>query len=114
MILHIVLFQFRTPWNWSARQAQEAELVTQNHPTHIDEIKGWFCGRNMTIRDIAADFVVLGLFNNTDELQSYIMHPDHQQGVKQWQALADWQVVDVELSGDHCHTSGELSLLKTV
>ncbi|CAM3669328.1 Stress responsive A/B Barrel Domain protein [Vibrio aerogenes CECT 7868] len=114
MILHIVLFQFRAPWDWSAEQVQKAEQVTRNHPTQIDEIQGWFCGRNMTLRDVAADFAVLGLFNNTDELQSYLLHPDHQQGVRLWQALADWQVVDINLSGEDCHSAGRLSLLQMV
>lgn len=35
--------------------------ATHAHPNFIDEIKGWACGRNTTQREIAADFMVMGL-----------------------------------------------------
>lgn len=111
MLMHIVMFTFRKPWNWSSLEAIDAERATRAHPNHIDEIKGWTCGRNTTKRDIAADFVVIGLFESTEDLNSYIIHPDHQQGVTKWKSIADWKVVDIELPSDFTLHSGLLSVL---
>lgn len=111
MLMHIVMFTFRKPWNWSSLEAIDAERATRAHPNHIDEIKGWTCGRNTTKRDIAADFVVIGLFESIEALNSYIIHPDHQQGVTKWKSIADWKVVDIELPSDFTLHSGLLSVL---
>lgn len=111
MLMHIVIFTFRKPWTWSSLEAIDAEKATRAHPSHIDEIKGWSCGRNSTRRDIAADFVVIGLFENSEDLNSYIIHPDHQRGVTKWSAIADWKVVDIELPGDFTQSSGLLAVL---
>ncbi|WP_370661849.1 Dabb family protein [Candidatus Pantoea deserta] len=78
MLMHIVTFTFRNSWSWASLEAINAERATRAHPNHIGEIKGWSCGRNTTKRDIAADFVVISLFENRKDLDSYITHPDHQ------------------------------------
>ncbi|MGD8105727.1 hypothetical protein ACQE32_03460 [Pantoea sp. FN0302] len=62
MLMHIVLFTFKTPWRWASIDAIDAERTTRVHPDYIYEIKGWACGRNITRRHIAADFVVIGMF----------------------------------------------------
>ncbi len=111
MLMHIILFTFRERWSWASLDAIDAERSTRVHPHHIDEIKGWICGRNITKRDIAADFVVIGLFENREDLNAYIIHPDHQNGVIKWKSIADWPVVDIELSGDVTLKSGLLSVL---
>lgn len=76
--MHIVMFTLKSPWSWSSLETIDAERATRAHPDHINEIKGWSCGRNITRRDIAADFVVIGLFENREDLNAYIIHPDHQ------------------------------------
>ena len=111
MLMHIVMFTFRNPWSWSSLKAIDAERATRAHPNHIDEIKGWSCGRNITKRDIAADFVVIGLFESNEDLNSYIIHPDHQDGVTKWKSIADWKVVDIELPSDFTLNNGLLSVL---
>lgn len=111
MLMHIVLFTFKTPWSWASLEAIDAERATRAHPNHIDEIKGWTCGRNTTKRDIAADFVVLGLFKNRDDLNAYIIHPDHQKGIVKWKFIAEWKVVDIELPSDFTLNSGLFSVL---
>lgn len=114
MILHIVLFNFKKPWSWSSNNAIEAEQATRNHPNHIKEIKGWVCGRNISRRDIAADFVVLGIFENQDELEKYIVHPNHIEGVEKWRAIANWNIVDIDLESDMSLASGYLDILKNL
>ncbi|WP_380182429.1 Dabb family protein [Kalamiella sp. sgz302252] len=111
MLMHIVSFTFKSPWSWASLQAIEAERETRDHPNHIAEIKGWTCGRNIARRKIAADFVVAGLFNNREELEAYLVHPNHQQGVAKWQAIADWVVVDIDLESDFTLNTGLLSAL---
>jgi len=111
MLMHIVMFTLRNPWNWSSPEALNAERATRAHPNHISEIKGWSCGRNTTTRDIAADFVVIGLFKNREDLNSYIIHPDHQRGVIKWKLIADWKVVDIELPSEFTLNTGFLSVL---
>lgn len=111
MLMHIVSFTFKGPWSWSSLEAIEAEQATRSHPNNIPEIKGWSCGRNVARRKIAADFVVAGLFNNQEELEAYLVHPDHQQGAAKWQAIADWVVVDIDLESDFTLSSGLLGAL---
>lgn len=112
--MHIVMFTLKSPWSWSSLETIDAERATRAHPDHINEIKGWSCGRNITRRDIAADFVVIGLFESREDLNAYIVHPDHQKGVAKWKYIADWKVVDIELPGDFTLNRGLLSVLNTL
>ncbi|KUI98312.1 Stress responsive alpha-beta barrel domain protein [Vibrio sp. MEBiC08052] len=114
MILHVVLFTFKKNWSWSSTNAIEAEQATRNHPRHIEEIKGWICGRNISRREIAADFIAIGIFNNTDDLEKYIVHPNHREGVEKWKAIAEWNIVDIDLSTDFSQATGYLNLLSTL
>lgn len=92
-------------------EAIDAERATRAHSDRISEIKGWCCARNTTRRDIAGDFVAIGLFENREDLNSYIIHPDHQQGVMKWTPIADWQVVDIDIPSDFTFNSGALTVL---
>ncbi|MEM6160966.1 Dabb family protein [Erwinia sp. P6884] len=114
MLMHIVMFTFRSPWSWSSLEAIDAERATRAHPNYIDEIKGWSCGRNITKRDIAADFVVIGLFENIEDLNAYIIHPNHQEGVIKWKFIADWKVIDIEITNNFTQKSGLLSALNKI
>lgn len=96
MILHIVMFTFRFPWTWHAAEAQEAEIISKNHPQKIDEILGWSCARNLNNRTIAADFIIIGLFADHKSLETYQTHPDHIKGVEKWRRLANWTVADID------------------
>lgn len=114
MLLHIVLFSFNDTLDWNCPEIREAEGVTYEHPKYISEIKGWICGRNVTNRDIAADFVVIGLFNDVHDLESYINHPNHRVGVEKWANLANWKVADIEIAKDCIFNGGSLSVLDEI
>ena len=114
MLLHIVLFSFKSPWNWSSLEAIAAERATRKHHHYIREIKGWISGRNVTHRSIAADFAVVGLFENKEDMNAYLVHPDHQAGVDKWKIIADWTVVDLELNSDFTLSTGLFESLSSV
>jgi hypothetical protein len=114
MLMHIVLFTFKTPWNWLSLEAIEAEKSSRKHPNYINEIKGWTCGRNTTKRDISADFVVIGLFENRKDFNIYMGHPDHQIGVNKWKSIADWKVIDIDLLSDFTLNRGLLYVLNNL
>ncbi|WP_241666712.1 Dabb family protein [Stutzerimonas nosocomialis] len=87
MILHLVIFKLNNPLQWCDEEVVEAEATTRQHPKRIGEIRGWFCARNISPREQAMDFVVAGLFKNQEDLSAYLVHPDHQQGVRKWERL---------------------------
>lgn len=100
MIIHLVLFKFNEPFQWCDDEVIDAEESTRQHPLHIKEILGWACGRNISARKQAMDFVVMGLFENQEALSSFLAHPNHQLGVLKWQRIASWQIVDLDIGSD--------------
>ncbi|UUY07878.1 Dabb family protein [Pseudomonas sp. J452] len=100
MILHLVFFKFDEPYQWCDDEVIDAETATRQHPVHINEIAGWACGRNISLRKQAMDFVVMGLFENQQALSAFLIHPNHQLGVQKWQKIASWQVVDIDIGSD--------------
>jgi hypothetical protein len=100
MILHLVFFKFDEPFQWCDDEVIDAEASTRQHPLHINEIVGWACGRNISPRKQAMDFVVMGLFETQESLSAFLVHPNHQQGVMKWQKIASWQVVDIDIGSD--------------
>lgn len=111
MLMHIVMFKFKKSYSWDSPEAINAEMSTHSHPDNISEIKAWFCGRNIAHREIASDFVVIGLFEDSHALDAFIVHPDHQKGVAKWRHIADWTVTDVELGSELTLNGGLLTLL---
>src|SRR5690606_21580505 len=97
MILHLVLFKLHEPFRWCDHEVIDAEASTRQHPLYIKEILGWACGRNISSRNRAVDFAVMGLFDSQDALSEFLIHPHHQQGVSKWQKIASWQVVDMAI-----------------
>ncbi|MGE8096656.1 Dabb family protein [Pseudomonas fluorescens] len=100
MILHLVFFKFDEPFQWCDDEVIDAEASTRQHPLHINEIMGWACGRNISPRKQAMDFMVMGLFETQETLSAFLTHPNHLQGVMKWQKIASWQVVDVDVGSD--------------
>ncbi|MGE8179307.1 Dabb family protein [Pseudomonas fluorescens] len=100
MILHLVFFKFDEPFQWCDDEVIDAEASTRQHPLHINEIVGWACGRNISPRKQAMDFMVMGLFETQETLSAFLTHPNHLQGVMKWQKIASWQVVDVDIGSD--------------
>ena len=111
MIFHLVAFKLNSSLQWCDKEVIEAEAATREHPKHISEIRGWLCARNISPREQAMDFVVMGLFENQEDLSAYLIHPKHQQGVQKWKKIANWKVVDIELGSDTTRFFGLLNAL---
>ena len=109
MILHLVFFKFIEPYQWGDEEVIDAESTTHQHPLYIDESLGWACGRNISERAQAMDFVVMGLFENHTQLSAYLIHPDHMRGVEKWRRIATWSVVDVEVDSQTSSFAGLLA-----
>lgn len=109
MILHLVFFKCIEPYQWGDEEVIDAELTTRQHPLHIDEIRGWACGRNISERAQAMDFVVMGLFEDHAKLSAYLIHQDHMRGVDKWQRIATWSVVDIEVDSQTSSFAGLLA-----
>lgn len=109
MILHLVFFKFDEPFQWCDDEVIDAEASTRQHPLHINEIVGWACGRNISLRKQAMDFVVMGLFKSQEALSTFLIHPNHQQGVQKWQKIASWQVIDIDIGSDSTKFFGLLN-----
>ncbi len=100
MLVHIVLFKFNAGIGWGDPRVLAAEDTTRNHPRHIPEIRHWTVGRNVTDREVAYDFAVIGRFADRAALDRYLIHPDHQRGVAAWRELSTWVVADLEADPD--------------
>ncbi|MHB0774481.1 Dabb family protein [Halomonas sp. WWR20] len=114
MILHLVVFKLNSPFQWCDDEVADAEASTREHPNHINEIRGWFCARNISPREQAMDFVVMGLFESLEDLSAYLSHSDHQQGVRKWKKIANWKVVDIDLGSDMTRCFGLLNGLADI
>lgn len=66
MLLHLVFSSSMSHFQWCDDEVIEAEELTLEHPLYIDEILGWACGRNISPRTKAMDFVVMGLFETKE------------------------------------------------
>ncbi|GAA5787064.1 hypothetical protein GCM10007860_22180 [Chitiniphilus shinanonensis] len=97
MILHMVLFKFKSGFSWQSPIALDAEAKSKGHPAHIKEILAWLTGRDISRREVAADFTIAGLFKDQAALQSYLVDADHMEGVVLWREIATWQVIDIDL-----------------
>jgi hypothetical protein len=94
-IVHQVFFQFKEGINWDSEKAKKAEQATLRHPREISQIKAWFCGRSIIARPQAADFSLIGYFAGREDLDAYMVHPDHLRGVELWKEISTWTVSDI-------------------
>ncbi|WP_259740095.1 Dabb family protein [Pseudomonas brassicacearum] len=83
------------PFNGVATKSSIQKHRHISPPLHINEIVGWACGRNISPRKQAMDFVVMGLFEIQETLSAFLTHPNHQQGVMKWQKIASGQVLGI-------------------
>ncbi|MGW4565435.1 Dabb family protein [Streptomyces sp. NPDC004561] len=97
MIRHVVLFKFKSGIDWRDPRAQAAERTATQVGREVPELHEWRCGRNVSPREIAYDFLVEGLLDDMDKVERYLVHPFHQQAIRQWREISDWVVVDVEV-----------------
>ncbi|MFD6887646.1 Dabb family protein [Streptomyces sp. NPDC059957] len=97
MICHVVLFKFHDGVGWDDPRFLEADRDVRVLPQSIPEILEWKCGRNVTNREIAYDYAVIGNFKDKSAVETYLYHPVHMRGVDQWRQFSTWVVTDFEL-----------------
>ncbi|MFE9118736.1 Dabb family protein [Streptomyces sp. NPDC007172] len=95
MIRHVVLFKFKPGFDWNDPRVLEAERTAARVGDEVPELKEWRCGRNLSPRPIAYDFLVDGLLDDMDAVKRYLAHPFHQDAITQWREISDWVMVDV-------------------
>ena len=95
-VRHIVLFTLHSGIARDDRRVTAAAQLSEEHFEQIDDILEWWSGFDVSGRDVAADFAVVGRFADRAAVARYLRHPHHRQGVEAWRRLADWVVIDVD------------------
>lgn len=96
MIRHYVLFKFRSGVSWDDARAQQAEQTAAKVGGEVPELREWKTGRNISTRPVAYDFIVVGLLDDMDAVERYLVHPFHQEAIRAWREISDWVIADVE------------------
>lgn len=96
MIRHIVLFKFKPGFSWDDEPVRVAERLAAEVGEHVGELLEWRAGRNVSDREIAYDFAVIGVLRDEESLQRYLDHPFHRKSVEQWRLISDWVIADLE------------------
>jgi hypothetical protein len=96
MIRHIVLFKFKPGITWNEPAALAAEQSSHQVGERVPDLLHWQVGRNISSRAIAHDFVVMGLVQDQESLQRYLVHPFHQESAARWREISSWVVADIE------------------
>ncbi|MEU1277824.1 Dabb family protein [Streptomyces sp. NPDC005805] len=97
MIRHVVLFKFKPGIGWDDPRALAAERTAAEVGAEVPEVRDWSVGRNVSTREISYDFLVEGLLDDMQGVQDYLVHPFHQEAIRQWREISDWVMVDVEV-----------------
>ena len=84
MIRHIVMFKLqRTGYKATL---EEIKMDIKNRlealPARIDVIRSMEVGINVVKSDRAFDVALVSTFDNLDDLETYRVHPDHQEVVR--------------------------------
>ncbi|EYT80211.1 MULTISPECIES: Dabb family protein [unclassified Streptomyces] len=96
MIRHIVLFKFKPGISWDDPRAQAAEGIAAKVGGEVPDLQEWSTGRNISTRPIAYDFAVIGLLEDEAALDRYLVHPFHQEAIRQWREISEWVIADLE------------------
>ncbi|NJQ01106.1 Dabb family protein [Streptomyces zingiberis] len=96
MIRHIVLFKFKPGVSWDDPRAREAERVAAKVGGEVPELHEWKFGRNISGRAVAYDYAVIGLVDDEAALERYMVHPFHQEAIRLWREISDWNIADLE------------------
>ncbi|MFF2331286.1 MULTISPECIES: Dabb family protein [unclassified Streptomyces] len=97
MIRHVVLFKFKPGIGWDDPRALAAEGTAAKVGAEVPELHEWRYGRNVSPRKVAYDFLVEGLLDDMAAVDRYLVHPFHQDAIRQWQEISDWVIADVEV-----------------
>lgn len=79
MVRHIVLWKFKDFAEGGNKEEniKKAKELLSSLPPLISQIKGMTVGGDLLKTDSSFDFALAVDFNNTEELQQYIVHPEH-------------------------------------
>ncbi|MFI6475254.1 Dabb family protein [Streptomyces sp. NPDC050516] len=97
MIRHVVLFKFKPGINWDDPRAAAAERTAAKVGSEVPGLRDWRYGRNISPRDVAYDFLVEGLMDDMATVEKYLIHPFHQEAIRQWREISEWVIADVEV-----------------
>lgn len=100
MIKHVVLFKLKAGISWDDPITQHAVKMAAQVGDEVPDLLSWETGRNISTRDIAYDFLVIGKVVDGAALQRYLFHPFHQESVSLWRQISDWIMVDVQEEAD--------------
>jgi hypothetical protein len=80
MIKHLVMLKFK-------KETKETEIVglemkLRSLPGVISEIKSYEFGRDVVRSERSYDFALVSVFEDTDSLKKYQIHPRHQEVLK--------------------------------
>jgi stress responsive alpha/beta barrel protein len=95
VIRHIALFKLKSGLTWDNARVRAAEKLQEQVGNEIAELRSWHCGRNISARDIAYDYAIVGLVDDADALARYLAHPFHQKVAKSWSLISDRVIADV-------------------
>lgn len=96
MITHVVLLKFK-PGIGDA-DISSLEVLLDDLPNKIAEIKMFEFGRDIVRSDRSYDFALVSLFANRPALERYRNHPVHQPVVEKIKAMSA-NVITVDFSG---------------
>ena len=84
MIHHIVMFKLSESPDMRQKEAHKQEIKErlERLPAEIDVIRSMEVGINVVAQARAFDVVLVSTFDNLDDLETYRIHPAHQEFVK--------------------------------
>ncbi|MBU1180680.1 MAG: Dabb family protein [Pseudomonadota bacterium] len=91
MIKHIVLLKFKK--DAQAEGIVEIENKLGTLPGEIPEIKSYEFGRDVVRSERSYDFALISVFEDTESLKRYQIHPRHQEVLKTIKELCESIVV---------------------
>jgi hypothetical protein len=115
MIHHIVLFKITEFDDELDRQKKIEELksIFEKVPSKIPAIKSYEVGANINTSSAAYDVAINSTFRSTDDLKTYILHPDHQYAVEKAGTIPKIKVI-VDYEVHRNRTSSERSRKKEI
>jgi len=98
MIRHIVMFKLKRKGDDEDLEKVKKEVKErlESLPLKIDLIRSMEVGINVVRSERAFDIALVSTFDNLDDLESYRVHPDHQEvvefigGVREQSASVDY------------------------
>ena len=84
MIRHIVMFKLRKTGDGKADERTKTEVKTrlESLPAKIEVIRSMEVGINVVESERAFDVALVSTFDSLDDLETYRVHPDHQEVVR--------------------------------